>query len=148
MCLSSHLLWIGKFRNTISLKVGNHFSFVFLSTSSDMRCKQFYHVAIKKINWIRQHRGNYTHSVCSRFITNIYFFSAFVFSDNSEDLDDSTTLKVHFKDLTCIKYRRDMYMTWDGLFGKYIYIYIKLSLSQWKVLSQLESNCLELKTKI
>lgn len=37
--------------------------------------------------------------------------------DNSEDLDDSTTLKVHFKDLTCIKYRRDMYMTWDGLFG-------------------------------
>lgn len=40
-------------------------------------------------------------------------------SDNSEDLDDSTTLKVHFKDITCIKYRRDMYMTWDGLFGTY-----------------------------
>lgn len=40
-------------------------------------------------------------------------------SDNSKDFDDSTTLKVHFKDLTCIKYRRDMYMTWDGLFGKF-----------------------------
>lgn len=39
-------------------------------------------------------------------------------SDSAEDLEDSTTLKVHFKDLTCIKYRRDMYMTWDGLFGK------------------------------
>ncbi|XP_055311194.1 sodium channel protein Nach-like isoform X2 [Sitodiplosis mosellana] len=39
--------------------------------------------------------------------------------DNSEDLDDSTTLKVHFKDLTCIKYRRDMYMTWDGLFASF-----------------------------
>lgn len=43
----------------------------------------------------------------------------FHFSDNSKDFDDSTTLKVHFKDLTCIKYRRDMYMTWDGLFGKF-----------------------------
>lgn len=46
------------------------------------------------------------------------FSFALISSDNSEDLDDSTTLKVHFKDLTCIKYRRDMYMTWDGLFGK------------------------------
>lgn len=42
-------------------------------------------------------------------------------SDNSKDFDDSTTLKVHFKDLTCIKYRRDMYMTWDGLFGNFLF---------------------------
>lgn len=41
-----------------------------------------------------------------------------IFLSRDEDLDDSTTLKVHFKDLTCIKYRRDMYMTWDGLFGE------------------------------
>lgn len=26
---------------------------------------------------------------------------------------------MHFKDLTCIKYRRDMYMTWDGLFASF-----------------------------
>lgn len=39
------------------------------------------------------------------------------------DSEDSTTLKVHFKDLTCIKYRRDMYMTWDGLFGNKQNIY-------------------------
>lgn len=41
------------------------------------------------------------------------------FSDNVADLEKATTLKVHFKDLTCIKYRRDMYMTWDGLLGTY-----------------------------
>lgn len=39
------------------------------------------------------------------------------FSEGFDDSEDATTLKVHFKDLTCIKYRRDMYMTWDGLFG-------------------------------
>lgn len=54
-----------------------------------------------------------------RIVYNSQFFGlSFSKSDNSEDLDDSTTLKVHFKDLTCIKYRRDMYMTWDGLFGE------------------------------
>lgn len=35
------------------------------------------------------------------------------------DLDKATTLKVHFKELTCIKYRRDMYMTWDGLLAAF-----------------------------
>lgn len=49
-------------------------------------------------------------------LNDFIFFSPY--SDSAEDLEDSTTLKVHFKDLTCIKYRRDMYMTWDGLFGK------------------------------
>lgn len=33
------------------------------------------------------------------------------------DLSESVTLKVHFKDISCIKYRRDVFMTWDGLFG-------------------------------
>lgn len=40
-------------------------------------------------------------------------------SDNVPDLDKATTLKVHFKELTCIKYRRDMYMTWDGLLAAF-----------------------------
>lgn len=40
-------------------------------------------------------------------------------SDSVEDLANATTLKVHFKDLTCIKYRRDMYMTWDGLLAAF-----------------------------
>ncbi|XP_037044653.1 sodium channel protein Nach-like [Bradysia coprophila] len=35
------------------------------------------------------------------------------------DLHEATTLSVHFKDLTCIKYRRDMYMTWDGLLAAF-----------------------------
>ncbi len=39
------------------------------------------------------------------------------FSQKLTDLHEATTLSVHFKDLTCIKYRRDMYMTWDGLLG-------------------------------
>lgn len=30
-----------------------------------------------------------------------------------------TTLYVYFKDLTCIRYRRDLYMTWDGLFASF-----------------------------
>lgn len=30
-----------------------------------------------------------------------------------------TTLYVYFKDLTCIRYRRDVYMTWDGLFASF-----------------------------
>lgn len=52
------------------------------------------------------------------FVHNQQLTEIKIHRDNSEsDLDDSTTLKVHFKDLTCIKYRRDMYMTWDGLFG-------------------------------
>lgn len=33
------------------------------------------------------------------------------------DLTSVVTLKVHFKDISCIKYRRDVYLTWDGLFG-------------------------------
>lgn len=45
-------------------------------------------------------------------------FVLFLPSENVENLERATTLKVHFKDLTCIKYRRDMYMTWDGLLGK------------------------------
>lgn len=55
--------------------------------------------------------------------------------DNSEDLDDSTTLKVHFKDLTCIKYRRDMYMTWDGLFGNQIQITFVSSIINYNKIS-------------
>lgn len=39
-------------------------------------------------------------------------------SQKLADLHEATTLSVHFKDLTCIKYRRDMYMTWDGLLGE------------------------------
>lgn len=35
------------------------------------------------------------------------------------DLTNLTTLRVHFKDLTCIRYRRDVYMTWDGLFASF-----------------------------
>lgn len=42
----------------------------------------------------------------------------FIFSQKLADLHEATTLSVHFKDLTCIKYRRDMYMTWDGLLGE------------------------------
>lgn len=52
-----------------------------------------------------------------RIIKKIVSITGIFFSDSVEDLDKSTTLKVHFKDLTCIKYRRDMYMTWDGLLG-------------------------------
>lgn len=42
-----------------------------------------------------------------------------VSSDNVVDVERATTVEVHFKDLTCIKYRRDMYMTWDGLFASF-----------------------------
>lgn len=30
-----------------------------------------------------------------------------------------TSLLVYFKDLNCIRYRRDVYMTWDGLFASF-----------------------------
>ena len=46
------------------------------------------------------------------------------YSDNVADLSKATTLKVHFKDLTCIKYRRDMYMTWDGLLGLELLLFL------------------------
>lgn len=35
------------------------------------------------------------------------------------DLTNLTTVLVHFRDLTCIRYRRDVYMTWDGLFASF-----------------------------
>lgn len=35
------------------------------------------------------------------------------------NLSDMTTLYVYFKDLTCIRYRRDLYMTWDALFASF-----------------------------
>lgn len=35
------------------------------------------------------------------------------------DLTNLTTLLVHFKELNCIRYRRDVYMTWDGLFASF-----------------------------
>lgn len=39
-----------------------------------------------------------------------------VFSQNF-DAENTTTVKVHFKEATCIKYRRELYLTWDGVFG-------------------------------
>lgn len=30
-----------------------------------------------------------------------------------------TTILVYFRDLTCIRYRKDLYMTWDGLFASF-----------------------------
>lgn len=30
-----------------------------------------------------------------------------------------TSLYVYFKDLNCIRYRRDLYMSWDGLFASF-----------------------------
>lgn len=41
------------------------------------------------------------------------------FSDDSLTLHDFVTLKVHFKDITCLKYRRNVYLTWDSMFGKF-----------------------------
>lgn len=35
------------------------------------------------------------------------------------DLTNLTTMAVHFRDLTCILYRRDVYQTWDGLFASF-----------------------------
>ncbi|KAJ6603779.1 hypothetical protein Bhyg_17164 [Pseudolycoriella hygida] len=32
------------------------------------------------------------------------------------DPENTTTLKIHFKDISCIKYRRELYLTWDGVF--------------------------------
>lgn len=87
-----------------------------------MKYKQFYRDDIKKTNWIQRLLGNLkfisSNDQIPLSIQQNIILSTIFTSDNSEDLDDSTTLKVHFKDLTCIKYRRDMYMTWDGLFGK------------------------------
>lgn len=43
-----------------------------------------------------------------------------IFSDSDYeqlDLINYTTLFIGFKDVTCIKYRRTVYMTWDNLLG-------------------------------
>lgn len=37
----------------------------------------------------------------------------------NHELYNYSTVSIFFQDTSCIKYRRDMYMTWDGLFGKY-----------------------------
>lgn len=34
-------------------------------------------------------------------------------------MDNLTGVHVYFEDFTCVKYRRDVYMTWDALFCKY-----------------------------
>lgn len=68
------------------------------------------------------------------------------YSDNTEDLDDSTTLKVHFKDLTCIKYRRDMYMTWDGLFGNW-FLLIQNPIKWFKFSKKKKTTTISSKTR-
>lgn len=138
MRLSTNMLRIGMSESrresfAISLKKNLILSiqtvYIFHCICSGMKCNRFYRVAIPKINWTRPHPGKLVkHSSfspeCPAFaetfnsINWLLFEKLNISSDNSEDLDDSTTLKVHFKDITCIKYRRDMYMTWDGLFGK------------------------------
>lgn len=45
--------------------------------------------------------------------------SLFIDSSSDKNLSNHVTLKVHFKDVTCLKYRRDIFMTWDGFLGKY-----------------------------
>lgn len=57
----------------------------------------------------------------------IFLFNQFVYPQtrpthiqhNSGDMDiqNFSTLNVYFKSLTCIQYRRDIYMNWDTLFG-------------------------------
>lgn len=42
----------------------------------------------------------------------------FLQSDESVTLTDFVTIKIHFKDITCLKYRRDVFLTWDSMFGK------------------------------
>ncbi|XP_037049218.1 sodium channel protein Nach-like [Bradysia coprophila] len=37
--------------------------------------------------------------------------------DDSVTLHDFVTLKIHFKDITCLKYRRDVFLTWDSMFA-------------------------------
>lgn len=39
----------------------------------------------------------------------------------SQNNNSSSIVNVYFKDLTCLKYRRDPFMTWDGLFCEYIF---------------------------
>lgn len=39
------------------------------------------------------------------------------YSDNKTE--NFTTVNVYFRELTCTKYRRDIYMTWDSLFSQF-----------------------------
>ncbi|XP_037049613.1 pickpocket protein 11-like [Bradysia coprophila] len=36
-----------------------------------------------------------------------------------KNLSNQVTLKIHFKDVTCLKYRRDIFMTWDGFLASF-----------------------------
>lgn len=44
--------------------------------------------------------------------------------DGLSDDEKPSIVYVYFKDLTCLKYRRDPFMNWDGLFGNFYFFYI------------------------
>lgn len=50
-------------------------------------------------------------SVCIEEIMGIYFHSR-------KNVPNTSVLHVFFRDITCMKYARDAYMTWDAMFGK------------------------------
>jgi hypothetical protein len=37
-----------------------------------------------------------------------------------KEFSNASVLHVFFRDITCMKYARDAYMTWDAVFGKLI----------------------------
>lgn len=41
------------------------------------------------------------------------------FLPSSEGVANLSSIVVYFKDLSCIKYRREMFMTWDGLLASF-----------------------------
>lgn len=54
--------------------------------------------------------------ICNQtIIQNFHIFS------QSFDPENTTTVRIHFKDMSCIKYRRELYLTWDGVFGTLLF---------------------------
>ncbi|CAD7081679.1 unnamed protein product [Hermetia illucens] len=65
---------------------------------------------------------------CSEQVYNIQTFITKLFNDTSADYGhfdtynssaNSTIIKVYFKDLSCIKYRREIFMTWDDMLASF-----------------------------
>lgn len=53
----------------------------------------------------------------------LLIYNYFLLSDDSVKLPDYVTVKIHFKDITCLKYRRDVFLTWDSMFGNKVFHY-------------------------
>lgn len=76
--------------------------------------------------WKRNFENSEEVSNAYAYIKKQEFEMKFFFSYGAGvDLMEKVQLRVFFKDISCIKYRRDVVMTWDTMLGLYIHAYLR-----------------------